>query len=248
MLKHTKKVREMYEDIQRYIFQMIPERWDKILLYASIMDLIDGNTTGELFFYYIPKGILRKKPINVYEIPKKFNLDEDEYIKVVHILYEKVVNLREEFKKVEVTENTWSNVTMIIDGINFNVEYDYEDLSKSKFSSYERHVIWKYKYLKIPKGEFKKSDRRIIENYQIEGEPIRRRERYDAGIYIKNIENIIDYDSENYLSDPKIEEINVKRAKNQIIMLNDQKLKSNNVIMLKNETSKEEKKSKKTNK
>ena len=54
MLKHTKKIKEMYEDIQRRIFYMIPEKWEKMYLYASVMDRIDGQKTGELFFYYIP--------------------------------------------------------------------------------------------------------------------------------------------------------------------------------------------------
>lgn len=99
MLKHTKKIKEMYEDIQRHIFYMIPEKWEKVYLYASAMDRIDKKTTGELFFYYIPKGIFKKKPVNVYEIPQKFNLDEKEYIKLVNILYKKIVELREEFKK-----------------------------------------------------------------------------------------------------------------------------------------------------
>ena len=53
MLKHTKKIKEMYEDIQRRIFYMIPEKWDKMYLYAAVSDLIDGHKTGELFFYYI---------------------------------------------------------------------------------------------------------------------------------------------------------------------------------------------------
>ena len=86
MLKHTKKIKEMYEDIQRRIFYMIPEKWDKMYLYASVSDLIDGHKTGELFFYYIPKGIFKKNPVNVYEIPQKFNLDEKEYLKLVNIL------------------------------------------------------------------------------------------------------------------------------------------------------------------
>ena len=89
MLKHTKKIKEMYEDIQRHIYYMIPEKWDKMMLYASVSDLIDKNKTGELFFYYIPKGIFKKNPINVYEIPQRFNLDEKEYIRLVNLLYDK---------------------------------------------------------------------------------------------------------------------------------------------------------------
>lgn len=241
MLKHTKKIRELYEGIQKNLFYMIPEKWDTILLYTSIVDLIDKNTAGELFFYYIPKGILKKKPVNVYEIPKKFNLDEDEYIKLVHVLYEKFVDLREEFKKVEPNENTWSNLTMIIHGLKFNVEYDYEDLSNSRFSSYERHIIWRYKYLKIPEAELNKKERKILKDYLIEGEAIRRRERYDAGVYIKNFDKIIDFDSENYIDDPSNEENNSKKIKNQIIMLDDKKLKNNQVIILNDSVMKKQK-------
>ena len=188
MLNHTKKIKEMYEDIQRRIFYMIPEKWEKLYLYASVMDRIDGHKTGELFFYYIPKGIFKKNPVNVYEIPQKFNLDEKEYINLVNILYKKITELREEFKKVEVT-STWTNLTMIIEGIKFKVEYDYEDLNKSKFSSYERHVIWRYNYLGIKEEQLNKNDREIIEKYLLGEKVIRRRERYETGIYIKYIKN-----------------------------------------------------------
>ena len=219
MLNHTMKIKEIYEDIQNEIFYMIPEKWEKLYLYASVMDRIDGQKTGELFFYYIPKGIFKKNPVNVYEIPQKFNLDEKEYIKLVNILYKKIVELREEFKKVEVT-STWTNLTMIIEGIKFKVEYDYEDLMKSKFSSYERHIIWRYKYLGITEDQMNKKDKEIIERYLLGEKVIRRRERYETGIYIKNIKNIVDYDTENYESTQNIEYIATKdeRAKNQIII------------------------------
>ena len=43
------------------------------------------------FFYYIPKGVLKKKPVNVYEIPNKFNLDENQYLKLVELLFNKII-------------------------------------------------------------------------------------------------------------------------------------------------------------
>ena len=223
MLKHTKKIKEMYEDIQRRIFYMIPEKWDKMYLYATVSDLIDGNKTGELFFYYIPKGIFKKNPVNVYEIPQKFNLDEKEYIKLVNILYKKIVELREEFKKIEIV-NTWTNLTMSIQGIKFKIEYDYEDLSKSKFSSYERHVIWRYNYLGIKEEQLNKQEREIIERYLLGDKVIRRRERYEAGIYIKNVKNMVDFDTENYSSEQKIEYVATKddKVRNQIIFSGEQ--------------------------
>ena len=219
MLKHTKKIKEMYEDIQRRLFYMIPEKWDKMYLYASVSDLIDGHQTGELFFYYIPKGIFKKNPVNVYEIPQKFNLDEKEYLKLVNILYQKIVELREEFKKIELVP-TWTNLTIIIEGTQFKVEYDYEDLSKSKFSSYERHIIWRYNYLGIKEEQLNKKEKAIIERYLLGEKVVRRRERYEEGIYIKNIKNIVDYDTETYSSEQKIEYVATKdeKVRNQIIV------------------------------
>ena len=223
MLKHTKKIKDMYEDIQRRIFYMIPEKWEKMYLYASVSDLIDRRQTGELFFYYIPKGIFKKNPVNVYEIPQKFNLDEKEYIELVNILYQKIVELREEFKKIEVV-STWTNITMEIQGIQFKVEYDYEDLSKSKFSSYERHIIWRYNFLGIKEEQLNKQEKEIIERYLLGEKVIRRRERYEAGIYIKNIKNIVDYDTESYSAEQNIEYVATKdeKARNQIIFSDEQ--------------------------
>lgn len=223
MLKHTKKIKEMYEDIQQRIFYMIPEKWDKMYLYASVSDLIDGHKTGELFFYYVPKGIFKKNPVNVYEIPQKFNLDEKEYLKLVNILYQKILELRDEFKKIEIVP-TWTNLTMIIQGTQFKIEYDYEDLSKSKFSSYERHIIWRYNYLGIKEEQLNKQEKEILERYLLGEKVIRRRERYEAGIYIKNIKNIVDYDTENYSSEQNIEYVATKneKARNQIIFSDEQ--------------------------
>ena len=95
MLNHTKKIKQIYENIQKELFYMIPEKWDKLYLYSSIIDMPDGKKTGELYFYYIPKGILKKKPVNVYEIPNKFNLDENEYLALVKYLYEGIKQVRE---------------------------------------------------------------------------------------------------------------------------------------------------------
>lgn len=219
MLKHTKKIKEIYEEIQKQIFYIIPEKWDKIYLYTSIMDRIDGHTSGELFFYYIPKGILKKNPVNVYEIPQKFNLDEKEYSKLVNMLYNKFVKLREEFKKIDLL-STWTNLTISIEGIKFKVEYDYEDLSKSKFNSYERHIIWRYNNLGIKTEQLNKQDRDILEKYLLGEKIIRRRERYEESIYIKNVKNIVDYETENYEEDQNIEYLTTKneKVKNQIIL------------------------------
>ena len=193
MLRHTRNIQELYEDIQRRIFKMIPEKWDSLYLYASVME--GQKETGEMFFYYIPKGIFKKKPVNVYEIPSKFNIDESEYLKLVDNLYAKIKDLRQEFKKLELGE-TWSNVTIIIHNARFMVEYDYEDLKDNPLSSYERHVIWRCKYLGISFEQLNKEEKDILRKYASGPKILARVERYEAGIYIKDLNNVITYDTQ----------------------------------------------------
>lgn len=228
MLNHTKKIKEIYENIQKMIFYMIPEKWDKLYLYSSVIDKKNGKKTGELYFYYIPKGILKKKPVNVYEIPNKFNLDENEYLKLVEVVYTEIKKLREEFKKIE-PDTVWSNVTMTIQNFKFRVEYDYEDLEKSNFTSYERHIIWRYKYLGVGPEQVNKKDREILNRYLIGAKTLGRKENYEAGIYIRDIENIIGYHTDDYETKQNEDEINKqKRSKNQILLAEEEMKKMKN--------------------
>lgn len=195
MLNHTKKIKEIYEDIQRKLYYMIPEKWDKLFLYSSVIDMPNGEKKGELYFYYIPKGILKKKPVNVYEIPNKFNLDENDYLKLVSILYAKIKQLREEFRKSE-TGSIWSNITMSIQNSKFKVEYNYDDLENSDFNSYERHIIWRYEYLGIGEEQVNKKDKEILKRYLLAPKSLGRKETYETGIYISDIENKIAYNTD----------------------------------------------------
>ena len=232
MLKHTRKIKEIYEDIQRDIFYMIPEKWEKLFLYSSVIDIGKGKEGGELFFYYIPKGILKKKPINVYEIPSKFNLDENDYLKLVDNLYEKIKELREVFKSASSNDEVWSNVTITIQNFKFRVEYNYENLKKSDFSSYERHIIWRYNHLGIGLEQVNREEKEILKRYLMGAKKLVRKEIYDAGIYIKNVKNIVDYTTEDYDIDQNIEYATKEPKsvkKNQILLSKEEieKLKSN---------------------
>ena len=220
MLNHTKKIKEIYEDIQRKLFYMIPEKWEKLYINSSVIDMPKKVQNGELFFYYIPKGIFKKNPVNVYEIPSKFNLDEKEYIKLVEILYDKVKELREEFRKSE-SGTIWSNITISIQNLKFKVEYEYEDLINSNFNSYERHVIWRYQYLEIGLEQVSKKDREILKRYINGPKTMGRKEVYETGIYIQDIKNIVDYTTQNYESIQNVEYVSTK----------DEKIKKNQILL-----------------
>ncbi len=196
MLNHTKKIKEIYEEIQRKLLYMIPEKWESIYLYSSVIENGKNAPTGELFFYYIPKGIFRKNPVNVYEVPSKFNIDENQYLELVAKLYDDIKILREEFKKSEPGE-MWSNITISITNMKFRAEYSYEDLINNTFNSYERHVIWRYKYLGIGPEQVSKKDKDILFRYFNGARNLAEVEEYNAGIYVEqDTKNIIEYNTE----------------------------------------------------
>ena len=195
-MKTTPEMKKIYADIQKQLFYLVPEKWDRIYLYASVVQQILNLETGELFFYYFPKGILKKNPINVYEIPNRFNLNEEEYIKLVEKLYSTIKELWKLCKNSE--EKVWTNITIKLIGLKFEIEFHYDDLLSSQYSNIERHLIWKYKYLDIPLESFNRKDRKLIENYMIENsiEDDRTTVIYSESIYKRPIRNIIDYNKE----------------------------------------------------
>ena len=218
MLKNTKNIRKKYEEIQRKIFYMIPEKWDEVYLYASVIERLGALQTGELFFYYVPRGLIKRKPINVYEIPSKFNIDEEEYMKLAQILYRNIKELREELKKIE--QKVWSNVTIIIKKSKFRIEYNYDDLQNSLYNNYEKHIIWRYKYLNQGIECCNKEEKNILLRYLNGAKQLSVEEVYEEGVYIKDIKNIVDYETAGYESIQNVEYVSSKNeqsARNQIL-------------------------------
>lgn len=157
------KVQKIYREIQRQLFYMIPEKWNKVYLYSSIIERPNNLETGELYFYYVPKGVLKKNPVNVYEIPIKFSIDENEYLKLVDKLYCEIKKLQRLTNELEAKK--WNSIVISIADFKFNVEYRYEDLIHFNFSSYEKHIIFRYKYLNLPFNSFNKNEKEVISRY-----------------------------------------------------------------------------------
>ena len=214
MLRTTKNMRDKYEKIQNYLFDLIPEKWEEIYLYASIIDNEKTETTGEMFFYYLPKSILKKKPVNVYEVPKKFNINETEYLKVVDNLYQTIKDLRQDF--LDTGQDLWTNLTISIAHSRFKVEFNYDKISGEEYASYVRHVIWRYRYLKIG-GELKE-ERNILNKYfESEKEILEkiRKEEYQTGVYLKTSNNVVGFDREIKVAQERQKEQEQKAIENE---------------------------------
>lgn len=186
--------KDIYSEIQKKLFYIIPEKWESIYLYASVIEEPQRRSTGEMYFYYFPKGIIKKKAVNGYEIPGGFNIDEDVYSKLITDLYDVIKKLRQVwFQK---TQKKWTNITISIENFQFKVEYDYQNLKASQFDSYERHVIWRYLYLKLDLELFDKKEKQIIKKYMnfMVNHTLPKRDLYMEGIYKQPVKNIVDYE------------------------------------------------------
>lgn len=191
----TPKMKQLYKEIQNKLFYMIPEKWDRIYLYASVVEGINHLETGEMFFYYFPKGILKKDPVNVYEVPNKFNIDDTKYFKLADELYGVIKQLRKEY--IDINDKAWSNVTIAIENFKFIIEYDFDDLKNSPYSSYDRHILFRYKYLKTSINTYSKKERNIIMNYLDNMQYVKEdKDTYVEGIYQVAAHNVIDYNKE----------------------------------------------------
>ena len=113
-----------------------------------------------MYFYYFPKKVLKRKPINCYEIVQKFGLDEYQYNEALEKLYEKIKMLNKFCK------HKWTNLTISFENGFFSVEYHFDNISRSMYTDEQRRLVWSYKYLKIPENSLSKEDKALIENYK----------------------------------------------------------------------------------
>ncbi len=185
--------KELYSEIRKMIFYMIPEKWEEIYLYASIIKRQNNEETGEMFFYYLPKSIIKRNPINVYEIPQKFNIDEEAYMNLATRLYDMLKELKH--RDLEVKKINWSNITISIKNIEFTIEYNCDNLTESYYNSDDRIAIWQYRYLEYPIEKFSKQQRESIESYITELDYGQHKTiKYVEKYYEKHEHNAIQYD------------------------------------------------------
>lgn len=214
MMTSTPNLKEIYEYIQHQLNNLIPERWKSVYLYASVIKQVNNMEVWEMYFYYIPEGLLKKNPVNVYEIPNKFNIDEIEYLALVDILCDTIKKLHIEYKNTY--KKVWSNVVIEVGDSQFFIEYNNDDLVKSKYTSNDRHIIFKHKYLNIPIQSFSKREREIIQDFLDNEEPKMVYDRYVEYIPKEEVHNYIEYKRDNGESS--------KVCSNQLIVLEEKKL------------------------
>lgn len=116
----------IYQQIYNEIDQFLPNGWEKLVIYIEY-----GFNSYSISFYVTTKG----KTVKCFDLP---HIDELELLASFSKIDKFVGPERE--KEVD----KWSNMTLVIEGENFDADFDYTDLSKGGFA-YKRE--WKKKYL-----------------------------------------------------------------------------------------------------
>ena len=81
-------------------------------------------------------------------------------------------------------------------------------------------MIWRYKVLGIGEEQVSKQDKEILKRYLLGARTLARKEHYDSGIYIRDIENVIAYSNENASTQDveQVVETAEKKRKNQLLL------------------------------
>ncbi|MCY7949286.1 immunity protein YezG family protein [Bacillus inaquosorum] len=151
----TVKIGELYQKIAEYLNEMIQSQWEKIVLYAEILD-----DSADIYFYFTTSN--NSDYLYSHNIPEQFNVSEEIYDQLLIELQELFEELKEEFKLGN--QDIWTNLTLKLENTGkFSIDYNYDDVLSSELDDLQRRDVWKYQYLGIlPKDE---DDKEFVINY-----------------------------------------------------------------------------------
>ena len=127
---------QSFEIIADKLQDILPVGWKKVVFYAEVTD-----DSYEMFYYvFTTEG---DKPIQCYDLPELYEIDEDQIDAVFDELYDP---LREEqVGLIAEGKEPWTNYTMVLsDDGSFKVDYDFTSLEDG---GYDHRKMWKIKYI-----------------------------------------------------------------------------------------------------
>lgn len=127
---------QSFEIIADKIQDILPIGWKKVVFYAEVTD-----DSYEMFYYVFTTE--SDKPIQCYDLPELYEIDEDQIDAVFDELYDP---LREEqVGLIAEGKEPWTNYTMVLsDDGSFKVDYDFTSLEDG---GYDYRKAWKKKYI-----------------------------------------------------------------------------------------------------
>ncbi|MBC1500343.1 DUF600 family protein [Listeria weihenstephanensis] len=154
---NTENMERLYQEIANHVMQIIPEEWDKFLLYSEVDEERDAT-----FFYYYPKST--NTPIYSLEIEDMEGVNEE----LIEAETDKLDNcLRALWNEFIINkQEAWKSVNFTLDSTgSFEINYSYDALDEYGYTFYERVTIWKYEKLGILPKDNNSSGMRLINEH-----------------------------------------------------------------------------------
>lgn len=127
----------IYQKVANILVEMVPEEWEKILLYAEVREGF-----SQVYFYYYP--VNQEQPVYSLDIIDVFDVDKSLHRKLKRELYGYFKELWYEFKIQD--QEQWTSLTYILDkNGRMKLNYGYDDISE--ISPDEKQDKWEAEYL-----------------------------------------------------------------------------------------------------
>ena len=134
------ELNKLYEQIAQQVNNMIPIEWSDLYFNGEVKD-----EEGGVFFFFTPID-KNDEPIYSHDIPDLYQVDEKNYDKELHKLFQLTVKLQKVF--IDNAQEPWFSVTLLVnDEGKLNVHFDYTNWHKSEFGPTARIEYFEYKFV-----------------------------------------------------------------------------------------------------
>ncbi|MCK6162454.1 MULTISPECIES: immunity protein YezG family protein [Bacillus] len=148
-------IEQYYKKIAEAINEIIPCDWDKVWMYAEILD----DSAGITFYFTEPNN---EECVYGHDIPERYRVSDSTYDHLLVELSEVFEDLKKEYIKNGL--GAWTTATLQLEKSGkFSIEYGYEDILNIGLYGIQRIEVWEYETFGIlPEDE---EDKETVLNY-----------------------------------------------------------------------------------
>ncbi|MCM2988257.1 antitoxin YezG family protein [Bacillus safensis] len=149
------KIEEDYKRIEEIINEMIPVKWDKVWMYAEIID-----DSSEVNFYFCNPG--NEELIYGHDISEMYSVSNSIYKELLLKLLHSFEDLKKKYVNSGFEE--WSTAILKMEQQGkFSIEYGYENIYSIGINGDQRIAVWEYETFGfLPDDE---EDKEAVLNY-----------------------------------------------------------------------------------
>ncbi|WP_111292589.1 immunity protein YezG family protein [Bacillus safensis] len=149
------KIKEDYKRIAEIINEMIPVKWDKVWMYAEIID-----DSSEVNFYFCNPG--NEELIYGHDISEMYSVSNSIYKELLLKLLHSFEDLKKKYVNSGFEE--WSTAILKMEQQGkFSIEYGYENIYSIGINGDQRIAVWEYETFGfLPDDE---EDKEAVLNY-----------------------------------------------------------------------------------